>query len=411
MKPEQTLLIVGGKSKIVEKAKGLGLDVVLFQAKGQFRPDQQELADAAVLVDYTDWSALGPLARGAHEAWRFPAVLSLTEPGLDPAARVNDMLGLGGTSYDVSHRFTDKWLMRRHLESVGAPTLPAALASGEDSLRAFGREHGYPFIVKPTTLTASLGVFRVEDEAAIDDVWRRVCELRASGALQWADFFTIGEFMMEPYVPGPEYSVEGFSFAGRHVALAVTEKHTAGAFVEVGHALPAPLDRELEDAIVEAATTFLDAIGFRDGPTHTEVKVGPDGPIVLESHNRVGGDRINELVHSAYGIDMDTYAIGWPFRLVEELRERPEPKCAAATVFFFGESGRVKAIEGADEVRSHPDVVVLDVNVAVDGVVAPVRGNWDRAGQVLATGPDARAALRTCEQLVAGIRVVTEPKG
>lgn len=410
MKPEQTLLIVGGKSKIVQKAKGLGLDVVLVQAKGQFRPDQQELADAAVLVDYTDWSALGPLARGAHEAWRFPAVLSLTEPGLDPAARVNDLLGLGGTPYDVSHRFTDKWVMRRHLEAVGAPTLPAALVEGPESLKAFAREHGFPFIVKPTSLTASLGVFRAEDDETAADAWRRICELRASGALQWAEFFTIGEFMMEPYVPGPEYSVEGFSFAGRHVAIAVTEKTTAGGFVEVGHALPAPLDGELEDAIVDAATTFLEAIGFRDGPTHTEVKVGPDGPIVLESHNRVGGDRINELVDAAYGIDMDTYAIGWPFRLVEELPERPEPRCGAATVFFFGESGRVTGMEGVDEARSHPDVVVLDVNVAIGGVVAPVRGNWDRAGQVVATGSDALAARRTCERLAGGIRIVTQPE-
>jgi biotin carboxylase len=408
MDPDRTLFLIGGKTKVLEKAKRLGLDVLYFQARDQFSPEQQELADAVVLVDYTDSDVLGPLARGAHEAWPARAVLSLTEPGLDPAAGVNDLLGLAGTPYEVSHRFTNKLLMRRRLEELGTPTIPAALVDGPESLRSFGAEHGFPIVVKPVDLTASVGVFVMDSSADADRVWNRVRALRVAGAYQWSKFFSVSSFMAEPYVPGPEYSVEAFSFAGRHVAIAVTEKTTIeGLFVEVAHALPAPLDSDVESALVDAATGFLDAIGYRDGPTHTEVKLGPNGPVVLESHNRVGGDRINELVHAAYGIDLDTYAIGWPFRLVEELPDRPRPERAAATMFFLGEPGRVAAVDGVERARSHPDVVVLDFNVRVGDVIEPLRGNWDRLGQVLATGPDAKAALRTCEELVGSIKVTT----
>lgn len=411
MEPGRTLLILGGKLKIVEKAKALGLDVVYLQRREQFGPEHRDLVGAAVLLDYTDWAQLRPLAQAAHEAWPCAAAVSLTEPGLDPVARVNDLLGLGGTPYDVSRRFTDKWLMRQHLARAGLAPVAAELVTDRDSLADFGKRHGYPFVVKPTALTASLGVFRVDDPGALDRVWRSVEELRASGALQWADFFTVDQFMMEAFVEGPEYSVEAFSFAGRHVALAVTEKASLhDNFVELGHALPAPLERDAEDAFVRATVEFLDAMGYRDGPSHTELKLGPDGPVVIESHNRVGGDRINELVDAAYGIDLDTYTLGWPFGLVEELTERPRPLQASATRFKLGEPGVVTAVRGVEEVRADPATVVLDVNVRPGDVVPPLRGNWDRLGQVVATGPDSAAAVAACERLLARLEIETRPE-
>jgi hypothetical protein len=37
---------------------------------------------------------------------------------------------------------------------------------------------------------------------------------------------------------------------------------------------------------------------------------GRRGLRIIESHNRVGGDRINELAEIAYGVDMERYALG-----------------------------------------------------------------------------------------------------
>jgi hypothetical protein len=37
---------------------------------------------------------------------------------------------------------------------------------------------------------------------------------------------------------------------------------------------------------------LLEAVGHRDGPAHTELKLTRNGPRIIESHNRQGGDRI-----------------------------------------------------------------------------------------------------------------------
>jgi biotin carboxylase len=181
MSPQKTLLLVGHKTETVRRAKALGLHVVLLQHKSKLDREQLELADVTFLVDYTKWSVVRPLVEAVHRIWGVDAALSLTEPGLDIAGRINDLLGLGGTSFEVSHRLRDKWVMRRHLAAMGQATIGAALVSDRESLAAFGADHGYPFIVKPTDMTAGWGVLPVAGPGDVDRVWGDVQHLRETG--------------------------------------------------------------------------------------------------------------------------------------------------------------------------------------------------------------------------------------
>src|SRR5580698_9723068 len=93
------LLVVGGRHDTVRKAAGLGLRVVVLQHKDHFSAATAALADAVILADYTDWPTVEPLVAAAHKVYGFTAAVSLTEPALEVAGRINDMFGLGGTSY------------------------------------------------------------------------------------------------------------------------------------------------------------------------------------------------------------------------------------------------------------------------------------------------------------------------
>jgi len=408
VRPDNTLLLIGHKTETVRRAKALGLDVILLQHKSKLEPEQAKLADVTFIVDYRDWDVVRPLVEASHRTWGIRAALSLTEPGLDTAARINDLFGLGGTGYEVSHRLRDKYEMRRHLASAGADTISGSLVDDRASLVAFGDEHGYPFVVKPTDMTAGWGVLPVARAADAPRVWAEIQRLRREGVSYGTTLFTIQGFLMEEYVSGPEFSVEAFSFEGRHAVVAVTEKLISpDRFVELGHTLPARLDIELEHAIVDATRRFLDDIGLENGPSHTEVKVGARGPVVIESHNRIGGDRIGDLVRAAFGIDLVEYALGWPFRLVEELPDRPQPLAGACVRFLHGHSGQVVALGGLEEVEARPDVLAAELSVEVGDVLRPLQNNWDRLGLVAVRERDSDAAVALCDELVGALRIET----
>ncbi|HEY8373619.1 MAG TPA: ATP-grasp domain-containing protein [Pseudonocardiaceae bacterium] len=406
----RTVLIIGGRVETVRKARNMGLGVVDVLRPEEYRPEHAALVDAALLVDYTDWSVLEPLVTAAHQVFGFSGVATITEPGVEPVGRISDALGLRGNTHHCARLMRDKWEMRRHL-AAGSGAVAAELVEGRDSLVAFGERHGYPFVVKPVDAAASFGVRLVESPEAIEDVWHAITRLRGSTEHQFAHYFPVERFLMEEYLEGPEYSVESLSFDGRHVVLAITEKLVYPNFVELGHAVPARLSPDDEEAVLRCVHDFLDAVDLRHGPAHTEIKLTADGPRVIESHGRPGGDRIMDLVQAACGVDIEAYTIGWAAGVLPALDGRPEAHRAAATHFLRAEPGRVTGIEGVAEVRAHEAVFGVDVTVSEGDVVRPLEASWDRVGQVLVTAPDTATAVALGEQLAGKVSVITEPVG
>ncbi|MFJ1868153.1 ATP-grasp domain-containing protein [Streptomyces sp. NPDC088097] len=407
---DRTMLLVGGTDQHLERAKALGVRVVLLQHPDKINAFQTGTADALLMVDYTDWDTVRPLAEAAREVWAFDAVVSLTEGGLDIAARLNEHFGFPGTRPEVSRRLRNKALMRQHLRDRGASTMHWDRVTDRESLEDFARLAGFPFIVKPTDATASFGLIRVADAGALDAAWERIEELRGRRTDRGSTLFTVHEFLMESYLDGPEFSVEAFSFAGRHVVVAVTEKLVDDShFAELGHALPARLAPEAHARITSAVTGFLDAMGVADGPSHTELRLGSRGPAVIESHNRVGGGHINELVEAAYGIDLIGYGVAWPMGLVEALPEPPAARAGACTRFVLRDPGTVTAVSGVEEIAARADVLAVEVSVRPGDPVRPLRDNWDRLGFAAVTAADTDAAIALCERLTGEIRIDVAP--
>ena len=396
MQADTTVLVVGATESTVRKAKGLGLHVLVLQHPGKLAEAPCELADEVRAVDYTDLEAVEAAARRLHEETGFAAALSLTEPGLEGAGLINDLFGLGGTGLETARRFRDKLAMRRHLAATRASAgAAAAPLTRRGDLDTFARRHGYPFVVKPTNGTGSYGVVRVTDTRTADAAWDTVRTLNGQPMARTTMPFAVEGFMLEQYVDGPQYSAETFGFNGRHVVVGITETHLApDSFAAFSHTMPARLDTAARAGIQHSVSDFLDSMGLRDGPAHTEFRIGANGPVVIESHNRYGGGAINELVRGAYGIDLETYALGWPFGLVPEMHDSPRAQRAAAVRFLVGGPGRVESVTGMEEARSRPGILTAQSWVKPGDTVRPVEDSWDRLGLVAATATTPELAVR-----------------
>ncbi|MFW6690631.1 ATP-grasp domain-containing protein [Streptomyces sp. MAR4 CNX-425] len=405
------VLVVGGTPAQLRKARDLGLDVAHVQFPDAYDRESWPHVDQALLLDYGDTDRLLPLVRALHAAYPLRAAVSLFELGLLPAARVNEALGLPGESVGTVELLLDKGRMRRHLADRGVSPVAAAVGRSARDVREFVAAHGLPVIVKPVRESGSLGVFHVRDRADVDAVAARFRAL--DGAWTARDLTDAGafeEFLMEEYLDGPEISVETLSFDGRHVVVAATDKETGGAgFVEVGHAQPSGVPAGLLREVTRLVADFLDAVGLRNGPGHTEVKLTSRGPRIVESHNRVGGDRISELTRIAYGVDMERYALAAGLGVVPPLAAAPEPRGGAAVRFLTPEPGRVVEVTGADEVRADPACAELRLDVRPGAVVSPLAWNEDKAGHVLTRGATAAEAVAHARRLAAALRIRTEP--
>lgn len=383
--------IIAGTPQLVRAARDLGVATVFVHDVTAPRPEIE--ADAVLAAPLGDPAALHAVMAPLHEAEPFDRVLSLTETGLIPAAETAHRLGVAGNPLRAVRTLQDKSAMRTLLNERGLSPVAACTPADPAALADFCRQVGGPVIVKPASGSGSHAVVRVDTPSAA----------RAA----WLAFTEAGGFdpIAEEYLAGPEVSVETFSHRGVHSVIAVTDKLIQSSFVEVGHTMPASLPRERREEVAALTREFLNAVGLAEGPSHTEVKLTPRGARIIESHNRIGGDKLRELIRLAYGLDLVAITVGAPLGLLEPPAEDPVPSGGAAIRFLTPDPGVVTSISVP---AAQPAHIKIEVAVRTGERIGPVRRSQDRAGYVIAGGADAAEAVRRCERALADVSIATE---
>ncbi|WP_250306267.1 ATP-grasp domain-containing protein [Streptomyces sp. A 4/2] len=386
------IAVLAGTPQLVRTASALGIDTVFAYDETHPAPPTAAEAGVSLAVDLTDTDALHAALAPLHAERPFTRVLSLTERGLLPTAAVAERLGLPGNSLHAVSLLRDKQRMRELLNARGISPVHTDAPRAAAELAAFCRATGGPVILKPAAGSASQAVFRVSGPEAAEEVWRA---FESAGG---------NRPIAEEYLDGPEISVESFSYGGKHTVLMVTDKLVGTAFVETGHTQPSTLPAHVVNEVAVLVRAFLDTVGLTEGPAHTEVKVTKKGPRILESHNRIGGDKIRELLFRTCGLDVVALTAGCPLGLLDPPTESPTARRGAAIRFLTPSPGTVRHI-------ALPDVdgttAKIRLDVSVGDQVHPVRSSRDRAGYVIADGTDAADAARVSEELADRVLIET----
>lgn len=385
-----SLVVIGASANIARVAQSLSDELIFIQQPGTMDPRiLRDDVDELHVLDFRDEPLLTSFAERVLRPRGPKAVVSVTENGLLPAAVLSELLNTPGTPAEVVRRTRDKLRMRRTLADQ-APHLNVPYADPDDAaaIEELFAVHE-AVIAKPVSGTASTDV----------RLLRSTAEARSLAP--------VGRYVFEAFVPGAEFSVESFSSAGEHEILAIAEKGTGDNFVEVSHLVPpTALNPAQTERIERAVRELLDALGIRDGPAHTELKLHDDTVRVIETHNRPGGDGIADLVSFTTGVDWRRLSLGWPLGL-RPVREITQA-AAAANVFFTATPGRVTKV--ADPPLRFADVqlVYWEVDVKPGDQVGELRSSRNRLGMATITGPSAEACRHVIGMLGHDSVVITE---
>jgi predicted ATP-grasp superfamily ATP-dependent carboligase len=392
LKPNnKRIIVIGGTKWIFDRAKKLGLEVLLIQKPQLFDIEFIQLVDRVILTDYDSDPSLISAIEEIHRITPFDTCITFTEKALLKAAEINEKLGLPGTSSYLVNLTRDKYLMRKTLEEYDFSQIHYSIGKSKKDILMFAQNFGYPIILKPRDGVGSRGIYYIEDEAQINDI-----DLN-------------GEFLIEEYLEGPEFSVEAFSFNGIHTIFAITEKKTLPlSFVEEAHKLPAFISKEEQQEIEEYVKRFLSIIGIQDGPTHTEIKMTSKGPRIIETHTRLGGDFIPDLVQLSTGYDLYSITLGWYSGLIDPIVEPVNSIGGASIRYFVPPIGKLENVIGADEALSNRGVVRINIDIKPGDTIPEIKSSRDRVGFVMAIGDSAVDAYNICNKVVQEIKFIVK---
>lgn len=241
---------------------------------------------------------------------------------------VAENLGLVSNGIDNTDKTTNKAVMYTCLRDQQVPTPKFTTVSTVESFSPEGLT--LPLIVKPTDRSGSRGVNKVERLDDIDNALTEAFEQSFEGRA-----------IVQEFVEGCEYSIEGLSWQGKHHILAMTKKETTQSphFIEVAHVQPAyDLDDETKEKITKCVVRALDALEVEYGASHTELIIDHDGNVqIVEVGARMGGDCIgSDLVQLSTGYDFVKMVIEVACNIEPEISPNKDDYFSMVR-FIFGE--------------------------------------------------------------------------
>jgi len=278
------------------------------------------------------------------------------------AAIFSRELGLAANPVSAVQAARSKSLQRERLCDAGVPVPDFrvhTMDAGPDP-GAVASTAPYPCVLKPVSLSASRGVIRANDPdgfLAAHARLRAILESEAGdGGVQAKD----QQYLVERYVPGPEYAVEGLIVDGGLHILAVFDKPDpleGPFFEETIYVTPSQADSRVQNSLVDVTGRAAAALGLVTGPVHAELRYNDGGPWLIELAARPIGGKCSRVLRfgeeSEYSLE--DVIVGHTVGVMREVPRREE-RAAGVMMIPIPAPGILDKVTGVEAAEAEPGV-------------------------------------------------------
>ena len=416
------LFIMGsytGKRHMYEHAREVGVKMVVLDGPGHWTQAavQDGLFEHFIEVDLQPTETLAERAFAAIKASgiHFDAIATF-EDGAGPlTALLANALGLPGHPLLSIGFSKNKIFTREVCMEAGIPSPRFFRIKSEADLAKAASHVGFPAVLKPISGFSSIATYLVHDEATLCRRYSQTVNeakghLKTTGVhsddeleLIWAKGF---DMTLEEFLDGEEFDVDILLSEGEPVYANVIRDLPQPHMKETGSQMPPafPVDKQAE--MIEFAEWVLQALEFRNGAFHVEVKYTSNGPRLIEVNARIGGGPIYYFHRHVWGVDLvEQYLLtylGVPIRP----QTAPQPMtCLLTSDLPSPYSGIITHTDFLQPIANHTQVIYCKTKVeAGQKVIGFDTGIPDWLGEIMVQGTTVEEASQIMDKLLAQIK-------
>ncbi|EJR36426.1 MULTISPECIES: ATP-grasp domain-containing protein [Bacillus] len=367
----------------IRKAKELGYEPIFLTQKKSLYHGLSDLECRVIELDTNSVDAIKHYI--IHEKIEdIAGILTTSDYYLETVAELVQMFRLSGNTHQAIYYCRNKAMFREklHLEKVLQPKFH--IVQSIDSLQNIYSSIQFPCVVKPADDSGSNNVRLCSNWEEVEKIATKILANKYNARGQEK----ANMVLLEEYIEGPEYSVEMFSWEGNSICIGITEKQLTGFpyFVESGHIFPVELPKDVQSEIEQTVKCALQAVDFRFGASHSEVKWTSNGCVVIEVNARLAGGMIPELVRHSTGVDLLRQQVLSSVGVAPEWKEIEYMNYAGIHFLTAKKSGFLSTVKGIEEVRELSYIEELVVKAQVGQPVNPPENFSHRLGHVMVRG-------------------------
>jgi biotin carboxylase len=378
--PGELLLLVPTTSYRLEDfraaARRLGVPLVVGSDRCHRIEDYFGEERELLSLDYRRPERAAEQIAEAAQARPIRGIVPASDPTAVIAALAAERLGLPHNPPAAARRAANKLAMREALRDAGLPVPRFRAFPVAGGPEGAAREVEYPCVMKPLIFSASRGVIRADDPAAFTDAWRRIARLLRETAPERRarEEGDAGSILVESFVPGAEVAVEGLLRGGALEVLAVFDKPDpldGPYFEETIYVTPSRHPPPLLARVEAITAAGARALGLAEGPIHAELRLAPEGPVILEIAARSIGGLCSRTLRFGAGLSLEevlvAHAMGLPLAPL-----RREARASGVMMLPIPRRGVLHGVRGLDAARAIPGVDDVVVTVPEGREVVPL---------------------------------------
>jgi hypothetical protein len=310
------------------------------------------------------------------EGLRFDGVAAVGDKPALLAAEVAQAFGLPFHSAEAARAAVDKSVARAMLS--GKLRTPRTYAPDAAE---------FPCVAKPLGRSASCGVIRANDRAELDAALARIRRLGETDVL------------VENYIPGREYAVEGIATRGQFRALAIFDKPDpleGPYFEETIYTTPSRAPERVQRELIETTAAAARMLGLCHGPIHAELRHNDEGAWFLEAHARPIGGLCSKAIRFRNGAPLEEFLVR--HALGEDVSGWEREETASGVMMIpVPHGGWYRGVQGLDRAQAVAGIEEAIVTAKEGQLLIPLPEGSSYMGFLFArseTPAEVEAALR-----------------
>ena len=266
----------------------------------------------------------------------------------------------------------------------------------------------YPVVLKPLSLSASRGVIRANNNDEFVAACKRIDSILQATGLQG---FSRENLLVESYIDGLEYAIEGFVIDGQFNLLVIFDKPeplTGPYFEETYYLTPTRLDAQARQQLIDEVEKCCKAYGLEHGPVHAEARITSSRVILLELAARTIGGQCGQLIEFSLQQKLEELVIRGMCGEVPVLGD--EADAAGVLMIPVTSCGILKRIEGLTEAMQTEYVKDIEIHINPGYELIPLPEGASYLGFIFAQAPDFERTYAALKKAYGKLEFVTQPR-
>ena len=387
----------------VRAAHALGLEINLA-SQGEWAISSPHSAGIDVpLHDHV--AALAVLVEIASRH-HYDAVIGTDDSTLELAAKLAEQTGLQQNLPSAVRISRRKDLSRVCLQQAGVQVPEfTVIKVGENS--PFDDPHfGFPCVVKPLALSGSRGVIRADSRKSLEQGLKQSLKI----ITEEYDLYEKSHLLIEQFIPGREFAIEGMLSDGHFEVLAMFDKPDpldGPYFEETFYISPARITGNERQLIVDTVQRSCEAYGLITGPVHAECRLNESGAWLIELAARTIGGLCSRLLSFGTGYSLEELVLANAIGL--DLTKQENSRAAGVLMLPIKEEGVLRRVEGVMKAEKIPYIDDIEISLREGYKVYPLPEGASYLGFVFSSAPDANTVERALREANRELNPVIAP--